>query len=88
VIFKLKIKKRALKFIEKLSKKEKQQLKALFEKLKSEPIPYRDYDVVKLRGLQNHFRIRIGTLRIVYEVLWEEKQIIIHFVGPRGKAYK
>lgn len=86
--FKLKIKKRALKSIEKLSKKEKQQLKVLFEKLKSEPIPSRDYDVVKLRGLQNHFRIRIGTLRIVYEVLWEEKQIIIHFVGPRGKAYK
>jgi len=88
VTFKLKIKKRALKFIEKLSKKEKQQLKVLFEKLKSEPIPHRNYDVVKLRGLQNHFRIRIGTLRIVYEVLWEEKQIIIHFVGPIGKAYR
>ena len=86
--FKLKIKKHALKFIKKLSKKEKQLLKALFNRLKSEPIPYRDYNVVKLKGLKNYFRIRIGTLRIVYEILWEEKHIIIHFVGPRRKAYK
>jgi len=24
----------------------------------------------------------------VYEVNWDEKKIIIHFIGPREKAYK
>ncbi len=61
---------------------------SISEKFKSEPIPYKDYDIVKLRGLKNHFRIRIGALRVMYEVLWEKKGIIIHFVGPRKKAYK
>ncbi|MEX0567907.1 MAG: type II toxin-antitoxin system RelE/ParE family toxin [Candidatus Njordarchaeota archaeon] len=43
---------------------------------------------MKLRGLKNYFRIRIGALRVMYEVLWEKKGIIIHFVGHRKKAYK
>ena len=70
--FKLKIKKHALKFIKKLPKKDKQRLRILFEKLKLEPIPYKDYDIVKLKGLKNYFRIRIGALRVMYEVLWEK----------------
>ena len=43
---------------------------------------------MKLRGLKNHFRIRIGALRVMYEVLWEKKGIIIHSIGPRKKVYK
>lgn len=51
--FRLKIKKHALKFIKELPKKDKQQLRILFEKLKLELIHYRDYDIVKLKGLKN-----------------------------------
>ncbi|MGQ9690910.1 MAG: type II toxin-antitoxin system RelE family toxin [Thermoproteota archaeon] len=34
------------------------------------------------------YRIRIGDLRIVYGVNWSEKKILIHFIGPREKAYE
>ena len=54
----------------------------------SDPIPFRKFDVAKLKGYENTYRIRIGNLRIVYEVNWDEKRILIHFIGPREKAYK
>jgi len=34
------------------------------------------------------YRIRMGSLRIVYQVLWDERMIIIHHIGLRGKAYR
>jgi len=44
--------------------------------------------VSKLKGYDNAYRIRIGDLRIVYEILWGEKAVLISYVGPRGRAYK
>jgi mRNA-degrading endonuclease RelE of RelBE toxin-antitoxin system len=26
--------------------------------------------------------------RIVYEVSWDERRILIHFIGPRERAYE
>jgi|CryGeyStandDraft_6_1057127.scaffolds.fasta_scaffold76172_3 mRNA-degrading endonuclease RelE of RelBE toxin-antitoxin system len=31
---------------------------------------------------------RAGDLRIVYEVLWDRRTILIHYVDPREKAYQ
>ena len=45
-------------------------------------------DISKLRGYENIYRIRVGNLRIVYEVLWNERTILIHYIGPREKAYE
>jgi mRNA interferase RelE/StbE len=56
--------------------------------LKTDPIPFRKLDVCKLKGYDNTYRIRVGNLRIVYEVLWTKRTIIIHYVGPREKAYE
>jgi hypothetical protein len=33
------------------------------------------------------YRIRVGDYRIVYEILWAERRIIIHHIAPREKAY-
>ena len=33
------------------------------------------------------YRIRVGDYRIVYEILWAERRIIIHYIAPREKAY-
>ncbi len=44
-------------------------------------------DVSKLKGYDNIYRVRIGDLRLVYGVIWEERKILIHYLGPRGRAY-
>jgi mRNA interferase RelE/StbE len=56
----------------------KARIKEVLLAIKSDPVPYKRFDVVKLRGYANVYRIRIGDIRIVYEVDWEERRIILH----------
>jgi mRNA interferase RelE/StbE len=56
--------------------------------LKNEPIPYKAYDISKLRGRVDIYRIRLGDLRIVYHIDWISNFVDIEFIGPRGQAYK
>ena len=55
--------------------------------LKNDPIPFKKADICKLKGYDNAYRIRVGTTRIVYDVSWKQKTILIHYVGTREKAY-
>ena len=87
-MFKVEAKKRTLKILKRLSGERKNKIKDVITALKSDPIPFRNFDVAKLKGYENTYRIRIGDLRIVYEVNWDEKRILIHFIGPREKAYR
>jgi len=51
-------------------------------------VPFRLLDVVKLKGFDNVYRVRLAGLRIVYAVLWTERRILIHYIGPREAAYE
>ena len=85
-MFAIKIKRKALR-IAKLTEKQKQNIKTVILTLKTDPIPFKKTDVCKLQGYENTYRIRMGNLRIVYQVLWDEKTILIHYIGPRKRAY-
>jgi len=87
-LFKIEAKKRVLKTLRDLDRDRKNRIKEALLILSNDPLPFKKLDVIKLKGYENTYRIRIGGLRIVYEVNWDEKKIIIHFVGPREKAYK
>ena len=45
------------------------------------------YDVKKLRGLKDTYRVRIGDLRLIYEVLWDAREIHILVLEGRESAY-
>lgn len=87
-MFAIKIKRKALRKLAKLNPKQKRNIKTIILILKNDPIPFKKVDVCKLQGYENTYRIRIGNLRIVYQVFWNEKTILIHYVGPREKAYE
>jgi mRNA-degrading endonuclease RelE of RelBE toxin-antitoxin system len=87
-MFTIKIKRKALITLAKTDRKQKQKIKSVILILKNDPIPFKKADVCKLKGCDNTYRIRVGTSRIVYEVLWDEKTILIHYVGRREKAYE
>ena len=86
-MFILRIKRKALRYVERLDRTKKNVVKEILLLLKTDPVPAKKRDVSKLRGYDNIYRIRIGNLRIVYQVLWAERTIIVIYVGPRGKAY-
>jgi mRNA interferase RelE/StbE len=84
-MFELAIRRKALRQIEKLDTKRKRTIKETLLLLKSDPVPVRRLDVSKLKGYEDIYRIRIGRLRIVYQVLWSERKIIICSWGPEEK---
>ena len=87
-MFTIETKRKALRKLTKLDQKRKKTVKEIASILKMEPIPFKKADVSKLKGYDNVYRIRVGNVRIVYEVLWARRTIIIHYIGPREKAYQ
>jgi mRNA-degrading endonuclease RelE of RelBE toxin-antitoxin system len=74
LVFEIEIKRKALRFIESLDGKRKQKIGEVVVLLKDDPVPFRREDVVKLKGYDSTYRIRIGELRMVYTVSWAEKK--------------
>ncbi len=44
-------------------------------------------DIKKLKGIKNHYRVRVGDYRILFELM-PAKRIIVYAVLPREKAYE
>ena len=86
--FEINIKGKSLKFISSLQKHDREHLQEAILILKEDPVPIRSLDIAKLKGEQNQYRIRKGKFRIVYEVVWEQKVILIHRVDLRSHVYK
>ena len=87
-MFEVNAKSSVLKVISRLDSKRKERIKEVILTLKENPIPFRAYDVAKLRGYDNVYRIRIGDLRLIYEVLWTGRKIVIQRIEPRESAYE
>lgn len=66
----------AKKFIQKKADpKLRKRLLTLQHVLESNPVPAREYDLRKLEGFDDHFRIRISSFRVVYKVKQNDKEI-------------
>ncbi len=86
--FEINIKGKSLKFISSLQKHDREHLREAILVLKKDPVPIKSLDITKMKGEKNMYRIRKGKFRIVYEVIWEQKLILIHRVNFRGDVYK
>jgi mRNA interferase RelE/StbE len=55
------------------------------ESLAKDPIPR---DCVKISGAENFYRVRSGEYRIIYQVLQEEREVVIHYIRHRRVIYR
>lgn len=78
--FAVKAKKSVLGRIKRLNKAPRRKVVGLMEDLKRDQIPADEYDVKRLRGYRNTYRVKLGKLRVVYEVMWSDRLILIHLV--------
>ena len=88
MVFEVKLKKTAEKFILRLDKKRRDKIIRLLEELETNPLPFKIYDLVKLKGFDHRYRIRLGKIRVVYEIDFERKKITVWNVDYRGRIYK
>lgn len=81
MIYKIKIRPKALKFIEKQDRVQRIRIyKAIYN------LP--NGDVKKLVGCKNEYRLRVGDYRIIYELNQNELVIIVTRADNRGQIYK
>ena len=82
-MFRIKIHRRAFKFLEKLDSKTKERIFSAIERL-SDPFsqPYE-----KLKGEKNVYRIRVGEYRVIYLVDKENKVVFVLKIDKRERVY-
>jgi len=86
--FRVRVKHRAARALENLPREYQLKVLKVLETLEENPLPSQEYDLRKLRGFEDTFRIRLGSIRLVYSIDWVSGTIIVHFIGPRSRAYK
>ena len=87
-MFEIIVSNRARKGAKKSPKELKEKIVELLDVLENEPVPADKYDVKKLKGLTNTYRIRFGDWRIVYKVEFAEIRITIVKIEKRSRVYK
>lgn len=82
----VKFHKDALKYLKRLDKITRNrildQINILSENQKSSEL-----DIKRLQGLENQYRLRVGSFRVVYSLFEQKLIIIIIRVGSRGDVY-
>jgi mRNA interferase RelE/StbE len=86
-LFEVSISQRARKASKKLPDHQKHRIIEFLLILRENPVPAEYYDVKKLKGFKNSFRARIGDIRVLYEILWDQRAINVLVIEPRETAY-
>lgn len=90
----LKFRKNAIKFLESLDEKTRekirQKLKILVYSVDDQAIiPFNDLDIKKMKGnWEGFYRLRIGTIRVIFTVDLTSGNIEVYRIGFRGDVYQ
>jgi mRNA interferase RelE/StbE len=85
--FVVKAKSKALKKLEKFPKGIRKRIEELILTLKENPLPYLRFDLAKMKGYEDTYRIRIGKVRIIYRIDFRNKIIEVLDSDYRGRVY-
>jgi len=86
MVWSVEISDKALKHLEKFDRKIQSKLLQICENFRDSPFP-RNYDIKKLEGYENLYRLRKGKIRILYYVDKVDRKIKILDINFRGRIY-
>jgi len=86
-MYRVEIHREAAKEISNLPSDIKKRVLEVLNALQTKPYPYKEYDLKKISGFKDIYRIRVGKYMISYYVNDADKIIIILEVRLRGSAY-
>ena len=86
-MFQVALSQRARKSVKRLDNKFRERIIELLLVFRENPVPSDYYDIVKLKGQTNTYRVRVGDIRIIYEITWETKRVNVLVIERRGRAY-
>jgi len=77
---------RAERNLKSIPKRERSRIIQVIESLKTSYFP-EHFDIKKLKGYRNSYRIRVGGWRIIYQVDFEQREILVGAILLRKHAY-
>lgn len=83
--YEVRVARRAIKAIERLERRDQQRVRAAIDLLADEPRPP---GCVALAGEDGVYRVRIGSYRILYEVIDAQLLVLVVRVGHRRAVYR
>ena len=86
-MFQVILSQKAIKSINKLPKHYKRRIIDLLLIFRENPVPAEYYDIKKLKGYLDTYRARIGDVRVIYEILWDDRRVNVLLIEPRERAY-
>jgi mRNA interferase RelE/StbE len=87
-MYTLKIHKKAVKFFKSRSISERGIIKIKLDFLTENPYSHPQLDIKKLKGDEEVFRLRVGKIRIIYQIINNDLIVFVISAGSRGDIYK
>jgi len=86
-MYKVKYHKNVIKFLQKQDRSIVKKIIDFFDEVKKD-LNFKNYDVKKLKGFENSFRLRISKFRIIFTIENNELLIEVIKADSRGDIYK
>lgn len=77
----------ALKYLQKQDKATRSRIVRLLHTLSANPY-HHELDIKRMQGTSQEYRLRVGSLRIVYSIENNNLLIYVIKIGSRGDVYK
>jgi len=82
-MYRIQVSRKPLKFLRTLPDSYKNAIKIRLKQLEENPIPYGS---IHLIGMKNCFRLRVGPFRIQYQIIEEDKIILVFKISRRDET--
>lgn len=70
-----------------LEKKIRERVEALFKVLEQSPVPRAfHYDLSKIEGRDDSYRIRLSSFRVVYHIFWSEHVVRVETIERKSET--
>jgi len=86
--YQLKLHKSVTKFLKSALAKTRQRIIDKLNLLQENPLTHPQLDIKAMQGLTDTYRLRIGQLRIIYQIQQDKLVIYLLTIGSRGDVYK
>ena len=86
-MFSVVVHKKVKKELKHLQKAHLKKFAEIMEILRTKPVPWKEFDVRKIEGEKNTYRIRIGDFRVIYFIDKEDRTIHVLKLERRGRIY-
>ena len=86
-MFQVILSQKARKASKKLPEQYRRRVIELLQFFRENPVPAEYYDIKKLKGYRDTYRAKIGDLRIIYEIMWNQRSIHILVIKTRESVY-